>query len=75
MTKQEIRVFIWSLLIFVLWAVAIFGGYLEMKERLLFTFGYAIWVGLDAKIDVLLEKLEEKKEKIERENFWGKKLP
>ena len=63
MTKQEIRVFIWSLLIFVLWAVGIFGGYFDLQGRFLLTFGYALWVALDAKMDVLLGKFEEKKEK------------
>lgn len=71
MTKQEIRVFIWSFLIFALWAVGIFGGYFDLQGRFLLTFGYALWVALDAKMDVLLEKLKEKEE----ESDWGKKLP
>ncbi len=71
MTKQEIRVFIWSLLIFALWAVGIFGGYFDMKGRFLVTFVYAIWAGLDAKMDVLLEKLKNK----EGEDDWRQKLP
>ena len=66
-----VRNFLRNLLILIVWGILVFSNLLDPDERWIVLFVYLLYLNIEGRFVELLDRLE----KMERETYWGQKLP